>query len=137
MNIRRQIQTWLVLGFLLGGRCGLRAAEPPVDLSRQIRPILAGNCLKCHGPDAGERRPRPRLVGGVARAAGSRAAEPAGPASRDRLVWLVVTVATPDAERTRYTTALWEVDPAGARPARRLTRSVKGESAAAFTPSQM
>jgi dipeptidyl aminopeptidase/acylaminoacyl peptidase len=48
---------------------------------------------------------------------------------------LVVGVATPDRENSRYVTALWEVDPAGVRPARRLTRSVKGESAAAFTPS--
>ena len=48
---------------------------------------------------------------------------------------LVVAVATPDRKNTRYTTALWEVDPDGERPARRLTRSGKGESAAAFTPS--
>ena len=38
---------------------------------------------------------------------------------------LVVAVATPDRENTRYRTALWEVDPAGTRPARRLTRSGK------------
>jgi dipeptidyl aminopeptidase/acylaminoacyl peptidase len=48
---------------------------------------------------------------------------------------IVVAVATPDRKRTRYVTALWEVDPAGERPARRLTRSGQGESAAAFTPS--
>ena len=48
---------------------------------------------------------------------------------------LVVGVAGLDKEKTRYTTALWEVDPAGERPARRLTRSAKGESAAAFTPA--
>ncbi|GAA1861768.1 prolyl oligopeptidase family serine peptidase [Asanoa iriomotensis] len=48
---------------------------------------------------------------------------------------LVVGVATPDRENTRYSTALWEVDPDGDRPARRLTRSVKGEAAAAFTPA--
>ncbi|GIF73790.1 S9 family peptidase [Asanoa siamensis] len=48
---------------------------------------------------------------------------------------LVVGVATPDRENSRYATALWEVDPAGERPARRLTRSVKGESSAAFTPA--
>lgn len=48
---------------------------------------------------------------------------------------LVVAVATPDRKMTRYVTALWEVDPAGVRPARRLTRSDKGESAAAFTPA--
>jgi dipeptidyl aminopeptidase/acylaminoacyl peptidase len=48
---------------------------------------------------------------------------------------LVVGVQTLDRKGTRYTTALWEVDPEGVRPARRLTRSEKGESAAAFTPS--
>ncbi|WP_116101212.1 prolyl oligopeptidase family serine peptidase [Amycolatopsis thermalba] len=48
---------------------------------------------------------------------------------------LVVGVATPDLKKNRYTTALWEVDPAGERPARRLTRSAEGESGAAFTPS--
>ncbi|AIJ24467.1 dipeptidyl aminopeptidase/acylaminoacyl peptidase [Amycolatopsis methanolica 239] len=48
---------------------------------------------------------------------------------------LVVGVATPDMKKNRYTTALWEVDPAGERPARRLTRSTEGESGAAFTPS--
>ncbi|WP_250006774.1 prolyl oligopeptidase family serine peptidase [Actinoplanes sp. M2I2] len=47
---------------------------------------------------------------------------------------LVVGVGTPDKENARYVTALWEVDPEGRRPARQLTRSVKGESAAAFTP---
>ncbi|HZL03737.1 MAG TPA: S9 family peptidase, partial [Cellulomonas sp.] len=48
---------------------------------------------------------------------------------------LVTAVATLDAKRTAYVTALWEVDPSGERPARRLTRSAKGESSAAFTPS--
>jgi dipeptidyl aminopeptidase/acylaminoacyl peptidase len=48
---------------------------------------------------------------------------------------LVVGVGTPDRKNTRYATALWEVDPAGERPARRLTRSAKGETAAAFTPA--
>src|SRR5215813_13257045 len=48
---------------------------------------------------------------------------------------LVVGVATPDRKMARYTTALWEVDPEGVRPARRLTRSGQGESAAAFTPA--
>ncbi len=48
--------------------------------------------------------------------------------------YLVTTVSTPDAARTRFVTALWEVDPTGARPARRLTRSAKGEAAPIFTP---
>jgi len=46
---------------------------------------------------------------------------------------LVTTVQTLDAQRTGYRTALWEVDPAGHAPARRLTRSTKGESSATFT----
>jgi dipeptidyl aminopeptidase/acylaminoacyl peptidase len=48
---------------------------------------------------------------------------------------LAVGVGTPDRKNTRYATALWEVDPAGERPARRLTRSAKGEAGAAFTPA--
>jgi dipeptidyl aminopeptidase/acylaminoacyl peptidase len=46
---------------------------------------------------------------------------------------LVTTVQTLDPKRTGYRSALWEVDPAGEAPARRLTRSAKGESSATFT----
>ncbi|MGM7424834.1 prolyl oligopeptidase family serine peptidase [Cellulosimicrobium sp. CpK407] len=46
---------------------------------------------------------------------------------------LVTTVQTLDPQRTGYRTALWEVDPAGHAPARRLTRSTQGESSATFT----
>ena len=46
---------------------------------------------------------------------------------------LVATLQTLDPKRTGYRTALWEVDPAGEAPARRLTRSTKGESSATFT----
>ena len=46
---------------------------------------------------------------------------------------LVTTVATLNAKRTQYGTALWQIDPTGAAPARRLTRSRKGESSAVFT----
>jgi dipeptidyl aminopeptidase/acylaminoacyl peptidase len=48
---------------------------------------------------------------------------------------VVVGLATRDTTRDRYVTALWDVDPTGDRPARRLTRSAQGESGAAFTPS--
>jgi dipeptidyl aminopeptidase/acylaminoacyl peptidase len=48
---------------------------------------------------------------------------------------LVAGVQTLDGERTGYRTALWEVDPTGEAPARRLTRSAKGESSAVFTRS--
>ncbi len=46
---------------------------------------------------------------------------------------LITTVATLNSKRTQYRTALWQVDPTGVEPARRLTRSRKGESAATFT----
>jgi dipeptidyl aminopeptidase/acylaminoacyl peptidase len=46
---------------------------------------------------------------------------------------LVTTVATLNPKRTKYVTALWDVDPAGERPARRLTRSAKGEGGPVFT----
>ncbi|WP_026877846.1 S9 family peptidase [Jiangella gansuensis] len=47
---------------------------------------------------------------------------------------LVTAVSTLSPDKTRYVTALWEIDPEGRRPARRLTRSAKGESGAAFLP---
>ncbi|HEX5406125.1 MAG TPA: alpha/beta fold hydrolase [Pseudonocardiaceae bacterium] len=48
---------------------------------------------------------------------------------------IVVGMSTLDRKKTKYTTALWELDPDGERQARRLTRSADGESAVAFTPS--
>ncbi|WP_022883026.1 S9 family peptidase [Gryllotalpicola ginsengisoli] len=48
---------------------------------------------------------------------------------------LVVGVQTLGPDRTGYSTALWQVDPAGQQPAHRLTRSAKGESSAVFTRS--
>ncbi|WP_051516071.1 S9 family peptidase [Candidatus Blastococcus massiliensis] len=47
---------------------------------------------------------------------------------------LAVSLATLDPAKKKWQTALWEVDPAGARPARRLTRSVPGESAPVWAP---
>ncbi|NGN68294.1 S9 family peptidase [Streptomyces sp. A7024] len=45
---------------------------------------------------------------------------------------LVAAVQTPAGDGTRLVSGLWELDPGGEREARRLTRSVKGESAPAF-----
>lgn len=47
---------------------------------------------------------------------------------------LVVAMNLLDPKRTKYVTSLWEVDPEGQVAARRLTRSAKGESGAAFLP---
>ena len=46
---------------------------------------------------------------------------------------LVTSVATLNGKRTQYRSALWQIDPTGEQPARRLTRSRKGEASAAFT----
>nr|WP_246169333.1 alpha/beta fold hydrolase [Actinotalea subterranea] len=47
---------------------------------------------------------------------------------------LVTQVSTVNHDATKVHTALWEVYPTRAKPARRLTRSAQGESGAAFTP---
>jgi dipeptidyl aminopeptidase/acylaminoacyl peptidase len=47
---------------------------------------------------------------------------------------LVTTVSELDKDGARYVPALWAIDPAGVAPARRLTRSDKGESSPAFAP---
>ncbi|WP_300343751.1 alpha/beta fold hydrolase [Nesterenkonia sp.] len=46
---------------------------------------------------------------------------------------LVTTVQTLNTAKDGYVTALWEVDPEGERPARRLTRSAKGEASPVFS----
>ncbi|WP_099040610.1 S9 family peptidase [Mycobacterium neglectum] len=46
---------------------------------------------------------------------------------------VVTTVAELNDKRTEFISAVWEVDPAGAQQARRLTRGAKGESAPVFT----
>ncbi|TLQ00283.1 S9 family peptidase [Nesterenkonia salmonea] len=45
---------------------------------------------------------------------------------------LITTVQTLNKKSNGYVTSLWEVDPAGERPARRLTRSAKGETGPTF-----
>ena len=47
---------------------------------------------------------------------------------------LAVSVQTLDPEKKKWQSALWEVDPAGGRPARRLTRSAPGESSPVWAP---
>ena len=45
---------------------------------------------------------------------------------------LITTVSALDAKGVRFVSSLWEVDPGGTTPARRLTRSSKGESGPVF-----
>jgi dipeptidyl aminopeptidase/acylaminoacyl peptidase len=60
----------------------------------------------------------PRVLGLAVSADGSR---------------VVTTVAEINDTRTEYVSAVWEVDPTGERPARRLTRGPNGDSSPAFT----
>ena len=46
---------------------------------------------------------------------------------------MVTTVAELNDKRTEYISAIWEVDPTGVRPARRLTRGRNGDTAPVFT----
>ena len=47
---------------------------------------------------------------------------------------LVTSVSTVAPDGTKFQSALWQLDPAGETPPRRLTRSAKDESSAAFLP---
>jgi dipeptidyl aminopeptidase/acylaminoacyl peptidase len=46
---------------------------------------------------------------------------------------VVTSIAELNDKRTEFLTAIWELDPAGRLPARRLTRGAKGESSPVFT----
>jgi Protein of unknown function (DUF1553)/Protein of unknown function (DUF1549)/Concanavalin A-like lectin/glucanases superfamily/Planctomycete cytochrome C len=51
----------LALIVFLVGALPLRAADPPVDFSRDVRPILSDKCYACHGPDEKARKAQLRF----------------------------------------------------------------------------
>jgi mono/diheme cytochrome c family protein len=51
----------LLAGLLALPRAATAADAPPVSFNEQIRPLLAQNCLACHGPDANDRKANLRL----------------------------------------------------------------------------
>lgn len=75
----RLLLSVVALGVVLAGR-GSSAA--PVDFNREIRPLLSGACIRCHGPDDAERKADLRLDvkdGAVADLGGHAAIVPGKP----------------------------------------------------------
>lgn len=46
----------LAILFLIGAASSSIAADPTVDFTRDIKPIISNACYRCHGPDAAERK---------------------------------------------------------------------------------
>jgi len=71
MSTRRTMHvggSWVLAGgFLLALAGALRSEEPglrpagPLEYNRDVRPILSGNCFRCHGPDPKPRQAELRL----------------------------------------------------------------------------
>ena len=51
----------LALGARITAASSLDVPGKPVDFNRDVRPILADRCFRCHGPDAGQRKRGLRL----------------------------------------------------------------------------
>src|SRR5438105_1801901 len=77
--------TAILLATLIGQTSPARGA--PVDFSRDVRPVLARHCFKCHGPDDQARKAKLRLdvrAGAVRKArSGNRPIVPGKPGDRE------------------------------------------------------
>jgi hypothetical protein len=78
------------LNLLIFSQYSFAADSPPVDYSRDIRPVLANSCYACHGPDEKQRKGELRLD--VRAEAIKRAIKP-GKASESKLIKRVASKA--------------------------------------------
>ena len=91
---------WATVGFVRGVGAGTATATAArsIDFNRDIRPILAENCLACHGPDKSKRKAGLRLdlkADATARLeSGKQAVVPGNPASSHLLQ--VIASTNPD-----------------------------------------
>src|SRR5262245_35029464 len=61
MMARKLFSPSSILAASLAACWSAAGAAEPVDFTRQIRPLLAGNCFVCHGPDEAQRKAGLRL----------------------------------------------------------------------------
>ncbi len=92
--------TLLALLLLAGTAPGLQDAGRKIDFSREVQPILAQNCLLCHGPDATARKADLRLdtpEGAVAALEDGRRAVVPGKPEQSELIKRITTSDKKDA----------------------------------------
>jgi mono/diheme cytochrome c family protein len=67
----------ILLAVVSAGFAGPALAADVIDFQRDVRPVLADNCFKCHGPDAGARKAKLRLDTRADALKGGRSKQPA------------------------------------------------------------
>ncbi len=58
---RATLGATLALAIAMSSADDARAADKPIDFTRDVRPILATNCFNCHGADSANRKGKLRL----------------------------------------------------------------------------
>src|SRR6185503_8855354 len=86
--VRKHFSLISILAAILAACWSAASAAERVDFTREIRPLLAGNCFVCHGPDEAQRKAGLRLDtrdGATAERKGRRPVVPGDP-SKSELV---------------------------------------------------